>query len=495
MPTPPRLVPPLALLLAAVTLHSRVGMEGALPANLSSSDIQEAVGDDESKGGLQKAAARLQSLLRDEGYFLATVIVDKLQDGRQGLRVFPGVFDGKPAKISGTGLRVSSSLVQAIALPVTSSGEPVTADQLASVMRRLNVLPGVAAKAQIGPGSTEGTAQLTIGIAEDDARVYRISADNYGTQALGENRATVRAEFNGDAGRFDVRGTVSDATYVSAGLAYKWAAGVEGSVSRIGLSASRYTTDEVSPIVGEVISLEGGRTGFLGASSRGALKLVFDWSLRRTTATGLTNGVRLDGADTASLSFGVDGDLKDGLFGGGTNIFAWSATGGYTRSDNNLLQGGYVRYNYSLGRFQRLPAGLLLGLNLSGQTSSDTLESGEQFAPGGPSGVRSYTSNAASGNSAYLFTVDLSRELADLKSWGVLEGAVFFDQAKVTGDRFATTPDGSNLIKSIGFGLAIIDNNRFRASVQWARRVGTPTSIVGAEEKTSRVWASAQFSF
>lgn len=491
---PHRLAPSL-FLLAAVSLNAQVGVEGALPASVGPQEIQAAIGNDESKAGLEKAAFRLQALLREEGYFLATVIVDKLKDGRQGLRVFPGVLDGKSAKVSGTGLRVSSSLVQAIALPVTSSGEPVDADQLASVMRRLNALPGLAAKAQIGPGSTEGTGQLTIGVAEDDATVYRVSADNYGTQALGENRATVRAEFNGDAGRFDVRGTVSDAKYVSAGLAYKWASGVEGSVSRIGLSASRYTTDEVSPIVGEMIALDGGRTGFMGASSRGALKFLIDWSLRRTTATGLTNGVRLDGADTASLSLGVDGDLKDGLLGGGTNIFSLSATGGYTRSDNDLLQGGYVRYNYSLGRFQRLPASLMLGLNLSGQTSSDTLESGEQFAPGGPSGVRSYTTNAASGNSAYLLTVDLSREIADLKSWGVLEGAVFFDQAKVTGDRFASTPDGSNLIKSMGVGLSLIDNNRFKASVQWARRVGTPTSTVGAEEKTSRVWASAQFTF
>jgi len=334
-----------------------------------------------------------------------------------------------------------------------------------------------------------------VGIAEEDARVYRVSVDNFGTKALGENRASLKAEIHGDASRFDVRGTVSDASYVSAGLGYKWASGVEGSVSRVGLSASRYTTDEASPVKGDTIALEGGRTGFLGVGSKGSLKLVTEWSLRRTTSTGVSTGARLDGAETGSLTLGIDGDRKDGLLGGGTNILSLSATGGYTHSDNALINGGFTRYNYSLGRFQRLPAGFLMGLNLSGQQSSSTLESSEQFAVGGPSGVRSYTSNAAAGNSAYLFTVDVSRELADLKSWGVLEGVVFFDQGKVTGDRFASTPDGSNLIKSVGVGLSLIDNNRFKASVQWARRVGTPTSTVGAEEKISRVWASAQFTF
>ncbi|NBV53675.1 MAG: hypothetical protein EBR83_09210, partial [Verrucomicrobia bacterium] len=319
--------------------------------------------------------------------------------------------------------------------------------------------------------------------------------DNYGTQALGKNRVTAKAEFNGDASRFDVRGTVSDASYVSAGLGYKWASGIEGAVSRVGLSASRYTTDEASPVKGDSVTLEGGRTSFLGVGSKGALKLLTDWSLRRTTATGVSSGARLDGAETASLTLGLDADRKDSLFGGGTNLFSLSATGGYTHSDNALIDGGFTRYNYSLGRFQRLPAGFLLGLSLSGQQSSSVLESGEQFSIGGPSGVRSYTSNVAAGDKAYLFTVDLSREVADLRSWGVLEAMVFFDQGKVTGDRFASTADGSNLIKSVGVGFSLIDNNRFKASVQYARRIGTPTSTVGAEEKSSHVWASAQVTF
>lgn len=482
-------------LMAASVLCAQVPTEGVLPASIGSQEVAQIVGNDESKAGLDKAAARLQARLKEEGYFLATVIVDKLKDGRTGLRVFPGVFDGQPAQVTGKNLRVSPSLVQAIASPVTSSKEPVTADQMAGVTRRLNALPGLAAKAQVGPGATEGTAHLNIGVAEEDARVFRISADNFGTQALGKNRVTAKAEFNGDASRFDVRGTVSDATYVSAGLGYRWASGDEGAVARIGLSASRYTTDEASPVKGDSVSLEGGRTSFLGVGSNGSLKWVTDWSLRRTTSTGVSTGARLDGADTASVTLGVDADRKDTLFGGGTNILSVSATGGYTRSDNALLDGGFARYNYSLGRFQRLPAGFLLGLNLSGQHSSSILESGEQFSIGGPSGVRSYTSNVAAGDSAYLFTVDLSRELADLRSWGVLEGMVFFDQGKVTGDRFASTPDGSNLIKSVGVGLSIVDNNRFKASVQWARRVGTPTSTIGAEEKTSHVWATAQITF
>jgi hemolysin activation/secretion protein len=146
-----------------------------MPASLSAAEAAQIVGDDETKAGLEKAAARLQARLREDGYFLATVIVDKLKDGRTGLRVFPGVFDGQAAKVSGKALRVSPTLVQAIAIPVTSSGEPVTADQMAGVTRRLNALPGVAAKAQVGPGAKEGTAQLTIGVAEDDARVYRLS--------------------------------------------------------------------------------------------------------------------------------------------------------------------------------------------------------------------------------------------------------------------------------------------------------------------------------
>lgn len=491
----PRIASSLLFLFSACALSARVGLEGVLPANIDPAAAQLAIGSDETKDGLQKGAARLQSLLREEGYLLATVIVDKLQDGRQGLRIFPGVFDGQPAKVTGANLRVSTSLIQTIASPVTASGEAVTADQLAGVTRRLNALPGVAAKAQVGPGVKEGTAGLTVGVAEDAARAYRLSADNFGTKALGQNRATLKAEFNGDASRFDVRGTVSDATYVSAGLGYKWASGTEGAVSRIGLSASRYTTDEASPVKGDSVSLDGGRTSFLSAGAKGALKFSADWSLRRTTSTGVSTGARLDGADTGSVTLGLDADRKDSLLGGGTNIFSVSATGGYTHSANTLIDGGYARYNYSLGRFQRLPAGFLLGLNLSGQQSSSTLESSEQFAIGGPSGVRAYTSNAAAGDSAYLFTADVSHELADLGSWGVLEGVVFFDQGKVKGDRFASTPDGSNLIKSVGVGLSIVDNNRFKASVQWARRVGTPTSVVGAEEKTSRVWASAQFTF
>ncbi len=485
----------LLFLLAAAHLGAQVATEGRIPDSIGASEVAQLVGNDETKQGLEQAAARLQARLREDGYFLATVIVDKLKDGRMGLRVFPGVFDGQAAKVSGKGLRVSPALLQSMALPVTSSGEPVTADQLASVTRRINSLPGLAAKAQVGPGITEGTAQLTLGVAEDDARVYRLAVDNYGTQALGRNRATAKVEFNVDAGRFDARGTVSDADYVAAALGYRWAADTQGAVSRIGLSASRYTTAEATPIQGDVISLDGGRTSFVGVGAKGALKWVTDWSLRRTSATGLTSGARLDGAETASLTFGLEGDRKDGLFGGGTTLLAFSASGGYTRSDNALLEGGFTRYNYSVARFQRLPAGFLLGLNLGGQQSSSILETGEQFSIGGPSGVRAYTVNVATGNSAYLFSADLSRELKDLGAWGVLEGTVFFDQGKVTGDRFASTADATNLIKSAGLGLSLVDNSRFKASLIWARRIGTPTSIVGAEEKTSRVWVSAQLSY
>ena len=116
---PHRLTPSLLFLLAVGSLHAQVGVEGVLPPSVGSAEIQAAIGSDESKAGLEKAAARLQALLREDGYFLATVIVDKLKDGRQGLRVFPGIFDGKSAKVTGNNLRVSTSFVQAIALPVT----------------------------------------------------------------------------------------------------------------------------------------------------------------------------------------------------------------------------------------------------------------------------------------------------------------------------------------------------------------------------------------
>ncbi|MEY4132513.1 MAG: hypothetical protein RL592_571, partial [Verrucomicrobiota bacterium] len=63
-------------LLAASSLCAQVGTEGVLPASVNAADVAQLVGNDESKAGLEKAAARLQARLKEDGYFLATVIVD-----------------------------------------------------------------------------------------------------------------------------------------------------------------------------------------------------------------------------------------------------------------------------------------------------------------------------------------------------------------------------------------------------------------------------------
>ena len=61
----PRCAPPVMFLLAACALNAQVGIEGVLPSSVSSTQVQSALGNDDSNAGLEKAAVRLQALSRE----------------------------------------------------------------------------------------------------------------------------------------------------------------------------------------------------------------------------------------------------------------------------------------------------------------------------------------------------------------------------------------------------------------------------------------------
>jgi hemolysin activation/secretion protein len=351
-------------------------------------------------------------------------------------------------------------------------GEVLDVPKLNQDVVRFNRTNETQMRALLQPGTDFGLTDLQLAITEPPVNTLQVFADNQGVKTTGRNEVGVYYKRHGLLG-FDDRFTfygVKSKGNINGNVAFNVPFNPWG--GRIGLS---YTQGRIKIVQGQFESLD-----VTGTSNQTSLNISQPfwnndvWMLQATGAYGYGNSESDFSAVPVSNSrySKATGGLSLSAIAANYNLTISPALNGVNWHDKIL--GGersFTTFTGSTYGNLQLPAQFSAALLGSWQYTGDKLLPGDQlFSVGGPTTVRGYPTNAASGDSGYYFNFEIHRNMSDLIKG--LDIYAFIDSGAV----FSTFPAITQL-DSAGAGLSWTPY----PAVTFEASVGVPwrTVIVG----------------
>ncbi|WP_245468215.1 MULTISPECIES: ShlB/FhaC/HecB family hemolysin secretion/activation protein [unclassified Mesorhizobium] len=391
-------------------------------------------------------ADEVTAQLQAQGRLLARAILPP-QDVTEGIITIK-IVEGTLEKMEferRDGVRVRETLLRDIGQRHIRA-DAVTKQDLEAALLRMNDLPGVSARARLAPGQAPNTSSLIVGVEQEPVFSASVWGDNFGSSSTGRARANAQATMTDVTGYGDLTslsGNLSDGEQFGSFSA-------SAPLCACGLTANAtysYLHYRNIDDVGKALELDG-YAHFLSGG--------LDYSLMRSRDANVLIGVALNWKalvddslaghlqDKRSLSgtLTLSGDMRDVVFGGG--LTSWSL--GWTYGDLDLsrepsalaadqaglqTQGNFHRLNVSLARLQDLPRDFSLFGRVYGQWADRNLDSSEDFALGGPYGVRGYPVSEGQGDLGLLGTFELRYDAPVPAEFGNLQLAGFLDAGHV----------------------------------------------------------------
>lgn len=377
-------------------------------------------------------------------------------------------------------------------------GESIPAEgldkaDLEAALLRMNDHPGVTARGRLTAGETAQTSRLVVTVEQAPLLSVALWGDNAGSASTGRAQANAQASITDLSGYGDLTRLAGTA---SQGQRFGQAAfSLPLGASPFVLSANYGYLDYRN------IDATGRALGLEGHAHHAGLGLGYGLLRSRDANLRLSAGLewkalvddslvgRLQNKRVASGTLGIDGDLRDDLFGGGATL--WSL--GWTFGDLDLsrvqaalaadqaslgTQGTFHVLNAEAARLQALPGDFALFGRVSGQWASGNLDSSEDFSLGGPYGVRGYPVGEGRGDTGVIGTLELRYDAPVPETFGMLQLAAFLDGGYVRLNRDASGVVPTNACGCNGYGLASAGlsarwaRENLNFSVSWAHALG-----------------------
>jgi hemolysin activation/secretion protein len=346
--------------------------------------------------------------------------------------------EGRLQKTTIEGNRQTSSwyIRKSIDPPV---GEVLDVPKLNQDVVRFNRTNDVQLRALLQPGTNFGLTDLQLAVTEPPVNTLQLFFDNQGVQTTGKNEGGVYFKRHGLFGiddRLTFYGVASDGN-LNGNVAFNLPFNPWG--GRLGAS---YTQGRIKIVQGQYSALD-----VTGTSNQTAVNIAQPiwatdmWLVQANAAYAYGNSE----SDFSAVPVSNDRYSKDT---GGVSISATGANYSVTVSPSfnaidwhDRVLGGERNFDTFTGGSNaslRLPAQFSAVFLGSWQYTSEKLLPGDQlFSVGGPTTVRGYPTNAATGDSGYYFNLELHRNISDLiKGLDVFaftdSGAVFSTFPRVT---------------------------------------------------------------
>jgi hemolysin activation/secretion protein len=465
---------------------------------------------------LNRAAEEVQSLYRYKGYFLARAYLPP-QTPTDGI-VEIAILEGRIDKVSVTvapGAPISQAKVQAVADAYLASGQPISDIAIEKPLLLLRDVPRVQAKSVIEPGSTLGSANLTVEVGTDPATPVldgRVELDNYGTRATGRVRLTGEVNVNNPNGLGDalsLRAFVANEHGNAFGRAsYTLPVGIHG--TRVGASLARLNYvlgEEFAALepqgVANVASLNASHPVMRSKDTNLLAQLVLERKKLRDEIVLLgTNETSSLRAATASLS----GDWHDSAVS--ANQASLSVSRGKMTYDDPLRQaldaspavglntaGSYTKTVLTARRTHQLGDGLQAVMSLQAQAASKNLPGAEKFALGGSGSVRAFPIGEVIGDTGYAITLEMQYAIPAWTGGGCSAAATgFYDFGRATLNHtnpLVYTGFDKRAIGGPGVGL----NVDCDGGLMFRLAVATPTQGKQPGGDGARAWIMAGYGF
>ena len=477
--------------------------------------VAEFIGKPLDFEGLNEAATKVRAFYRSRGYFLAQAYLPQqtIRDGSIEI----GVIEGRVGQVEldkRANARYSDRLLTGILGTHLRQGEVITETGLERPLLIINDLPGAQVTSEIRPSQSIGAADMRVNVDQVGGRFNGyVDADNHGNRFTGEYRIGANLNWNTPLGFGDqasVRGFVSDEGMWFARLGYLFPVGYRGTRVGVGLTRFEYR------LAKDFASLD--------ASGEGDVKTVFAFHpILRTRNTNVILQASyedkalvdrtenpppgtLQERDISAWKFGVVGDFRDGLLGGGLNAYGVTWTHGelgigpaavlaadIADLTGRETYGTFSKWNIDARRLQRVTDNASVLLSLSGQRSSKNLASAEKFSLGGPNGVRAFPVGEATADIGAVVTVEGRYIVPNFKILGgdlTLLGFYDHGWARINETPIATDTENDRTLGGYGFGVTAGQDGNFimRLSLAWKTHgeVQADPAI-----RIPRVWAQA----
>lgn len=463
---------------------------------------------------LQAAASAVAEAYRAAGWVVRTYLpAQDIQGGVVTIQVVEGVFGG--VRFEGDGpKRVSHARITETFTTHQAVGEPLNTEKLDRALLLANDLPGVSLVGRLQPGEQSRETDIALSFMQTPLVTGNVATDNQGARSTGAARLVGNAAVNSLAGLGDqwLANALLSEGYRYLRMGYTVPVGYDG--WRVGVNGSRLdyrlVTDDFEALHARgnsnTVGLEASYP-LIRARDRNLYFLAnYDHKTYDNEAFSVTTSRYF--SDT--LSFGLSGNLFDGLGRGGANSGSVIVTGGNlnlgqspTQTADALTlrtQGQFLKLRYALSRQQVLTDSLSAVASFSGQIANKNLDSSEKFYLGGPNGVRAYPIGEGSGTDGQMLNLELRWRLP----YGVsLLG--FYDWGHVTVNRNNNFPGASQVnsysLQGTGLGVQWQPGRGVSLAATWAHRIGgNPNATPSGTDQDgslikNRVWLTASLSF
>ena len=450
---------------------------------------------------LQAIAEQMAEYYRQQGYFLAQVILPP-QDVTEGvitLRAIEGrLKEGdQGVKVVGN-KRVSRDLVRGmLRAPIAANGALKQEDLERGVLL-LNDVPGVNAGVTVEPGVSAESTALRAQLKDRPVVRGSLTLDNIGNRYTGIFRAGGNIFLDNPSGlgdQFAVSGNKGlDGEFNYGRVNYSLPLNNNGLRMSAGLSHVDYRSGKelaAQNVTGKADAYTVGLTYPVLRSKTSNLSLALNYETRRMAGDtlGITTSDRTANVGGLNIFF----DRIDQLAGGGVISGNLGVSGGsidLSRLPSALVtdqfsaqtNGKFYKYTYGLNRLQTVNDSTVLQLSANGQAGRHrNLDTSEKFSIGGPSAVRAYPSGQGLGDAGTVASLELrtvvsrNTRLGNVPL-GELQLAAFYDYGHVTQYRnlWAGALSGPNSysLKGAGLGVNLGRSGIYDLRVFYARQLG-----------------------
>lgn len=461
---------------------------------------------------IQEGADRITRYFREKGYIVAKTYIPP-QDVTAGVvhyRVEIGRFD-RPAITNKTNIRDSAIEKQAQAV---KEGEYVTRDKLERAVWLVSDMAGADARVALSKGSQPGTVKLDMTVEPYVGKHGLISADNYGSRAMGYNEYSLDYDFWNPARNGDH---------------------LMASISTTGRHMFNWGANYITPLAKDGLKLSVGYNVFSydmgdewamykGVGTSRVTSLGLDYAIRRSRRHNLYTGIRFEHSEIKdeyrafdatygdkngnALVFYLYGDDQDtaGMTDwrvdwklGHINNKAFHSDNLYARwmAGDPDTNGDYSKIRGRIERHQNINNRSYLLLSAYGQYAFTPLDSSEHFSLGGPYGVKAYPTSEGSGDSGYITRAEY-RWLIPVEAHDQqLQLAFYAEHGGVWIDRNGGNSGSKNHRNLQGLGVGIIwqrwQDWFIRADYAW--KLGGEDPVSDTSHNNGRFWIRGGFYF
>lgn len=409
------------------------------------------------------------------------------------------------------GTRVSPRLVEGTIAYGQEEGALLRLDQLQRAASLAANIPGLKTRVILRGGEAVGSTDVLVPVEPVGLLSGSVSLDNHGADSSGELRALISLSMASPAGMGDqltVLGLLSEGNRYG-GMDYTVPVGYNG--LRVGVNASVLDYE----LVGNFEDLNGrGDAMVAGASlTYPAIReqdtsLLFSARLQHRSYYNELRSIETSDKTVTALTLGASFARTDSYHLGGRTFFNGRLVAGDLDLSGNALNalqdsldgetaGSYQKFEFTVGRLQRLAKETTLMVSLNGQLASKNLDSSETISLGGPNGVRAYPVLETTGDDGWSGTVEITREVAE-----GLEVRAFYDAGAVQRRSTKRRDSDNAFIHGAGIGAAYALPEAIRANISVSRRIGDnpdANPLNGTDSDGSlkewRVWAGLSKSF